>query len=299
MATSWDQDWHVAGYSAEKMAYSHDGEEWWKAQWHCGFCSNWTWSTMQRCSNCYRDRSVCEGPIDGTRPLRFGNGQLADTSASGQEENASLEDSDVVLPEVFAEQSDVSTEIEPAEQHTPQSVDWLELGISEKRSSFSIKRYLPACPPDTMLTGPPSASRWLGSEAPRWRASAAGHHPSVHKAEIVLNEKVQEFGIPIRNDSELHRNGACKPCKYFSRRDGCELGDQCNFCHFPHPRGHPGTQWRPSKEKRLAFQRAVAQGNAEVPGWIANNPFLARKLEQAQIKTAQSQTIPPGVVHLM
>lgn len=108
-------------------------------------------------------------------------------------------------------------------------------------------------------------------------------------------------------DAPAHFEGSCKPCKYFSRKDGCTQGNSCAFCHFPHLRGHPGTQWRPSKQKRQQFQLAIshvqgADGQiyyAEVPAWIANNPFLLRKLETARMEAGASATPKLGVAYHM
>lgn len=174
-------------------------------------------------------------------------------------------------------------------------------------------------------TAPLSSSMWLGSSdnpsgmgGPQFGPPPANQTARVSDdangsrfargEQSVSQEQAQDLGAPPQcARGKLHRDGLCKPCKYFSRRDGCELANQCAFCHLPHLRGHPGTQWRPSKEKRKAFQRAVAQvcdGDgristpARVPAWIASNPFLARKLEQAQMKAGVTNVSQFGAEYL-
>jgi len=42
----------------------------------------------------------------------------------------------------------------------------------------------------------------------------------------VLREKKQK-------EADLHIRGECRPCAYFAfKKDGCRMGDDCEFCHL-------------------------------------------------------------------
>merc|ERR1719440_749348 len=37
----------------------------------------------------------------------------------------------------------------------------------------------------------------------------------------------------VRKDLELHACGQCRPCAYFAfKKDGCRMGDDCEYCHL-------------------------------------------------------------------
>merc|ERR1711988_1266921 len=36
-----------------------------------------------------------------------------------------------------------------------------------------------------------------------------------------------------KKEAELHARGQCRPCAYFAfKKDGCRMGDDCEFCHL-------------------------------------------------------------------
>lgn len=42
----------------------------------------------------------------------------------------------------------------------------------------------------------------------------------------VLREKKEK-------EADLHSRGECRPCAYFAfKKDGCRMGDDCEFCHL-------------------------------------------------------------------
>eukprot|EP00929_Paragymnodinium_shiwhaense_P031081 TRINITY_DN1749_c0_g3_i1.p1 TRINITY_DN1749_c0_g3~~TRINITY_DN1749_c0_g3_i1.p1 ORF type:complete len:139 (-),score=31.53 TRINITY_DN1749_c0_g3_i1:736-1152(-) len=37
----------------------------------------------------------------------------------------------------------------------------------------------------------------------------------------------------LKRDAELHTRGECRPCAYFAfKKDGCRMGEDCEFCHL-------------------------------------------------------------------
>merc|ERR1712003_223849 len=82
--------------------------------------------------------------------------------------------------------------------------------------------------------------------------------------------------------SRLHRIGGCKPCAFVLSDEGCENGQECQFCHLC----DPGEKKRRKKERlmirRGSRQEARKQRQLASVGW---NSQAQRDLESRQSQT--------------
>lgn len=91
-----------------------------------------------------------------------------------------------------------------------------------------------------------------------------------------------------------HGTGECRPCKYFAKMAGCEVGKDCDFCHLWHEPGHPRTKYHPCKRTRQRCKKLVTQIRSQateraedfdfskvaLPPSIEANSFLRDKVKR-------------------
>lgn len=92
------------------------------------------------------------------------------------------------------------------------------------------------------------------SSSPEVRQRLEGLDISEWSSDDKSSERKATEMVTLLHGSEGHENGLCRPCAYFVKTRGCNLGDDCDFCHLHHPsfdRPRPG-KYRREQMKRLA-----------------------------------------------
>jgi len=82
-----------------------------------------------------------------------------------------------------------------------------------------------------------------------------GAYPTVKDQaldEQVEREQESMVGHSLGSAQLAHQQGTCKVCIFAHKKSGCNLGDQCTFCHFPHTKRY---RPRPSKLERIQCRR--------------------------------------------
>lgn len=72
------------------------------------------------------------------------------------------------------------------------------------------------------------------NESPVWESMGVCAVTALAKEDQKgLEEVLAEAGL-WSTGSSRHTSGKCKPCHYVRSNTGCENGQSCEFCHFPH-----------------------------------------------------------------
>mmetsp|Transcript_22405 Transcript_22405/g.76773 ORF Transcript_22405/g.76773 Transcript_22405/m.76773 type:complete len:261 (-) Transcript_22405:146-928(-) len=173
----------------------------------------------------------------------------------------------------------------------------LGVGTSSSTSTAHPLRAPPGLLRDasSSSTTAPSSSEYIRKGAPGTEQQLSSDSYPGTSLESSMDNMVC---IPLDENGELtsvgsmkHAEGKCKPCLYNYNGTPCAAGVSCRFCHFPH-KTLGRVRLRPCKGRREKVKKALDRIqkdvkddpdnfdllNLELPGTIANTPYLKDKL---------------------
>ncbi|CAE7273592.1 hypothetical protein AK812_SmicGene1606 [Symbiodinium microadriaticum] len=108
---------------------------------------------------------------------------------------------------------------------------------------------------DSEISGS-SSSSWFHQLLDKVKSSVTGQSSPASRRSSEFSSGGSEKQVPVEAKPPSHENGTCNPCVLVASRMGCRQGDQCLYCHQPHPEKMK-VPHRPRKQTRDKYKLAI------------------------------------------